>query len=394
MRFSIYLLVTLLMFTSSCKENEKKPLVKASGAPAQLTDISVENLPGAAKITYALPDDPNVLYVLAEFGDKTKKRVVKASVFSNSVLLEGFMSTDKQEVELYVVNRAEERSKPTVVEVEPETAPIVDMFGTITVEQDFGGVSISYKNEAQNPYVLYTMIKDSTGTWSTYDRLYTESETRNYSVHGLPAEPIDFGFYVMDQWQNRSDTLFKNITPLYEEELDKSTWKLYPLDNDSYDGLYDSRPVSYIWDGTAAKAFFVDPAIPNLSLPNWLTIDMGHPAMLSRIRYYQYMPSNYESWFYTRGLIEKFELWGSNDPSIDGSWDSWTLLATCESVKPSGLPVNQLSNEDIDLGISGEDFSIPYTGKSYRYIRLKTISTWGHRIGSTWGEVTLWGKPD
>lgn len=394
MKLLIFINTLLLIFFVSCKENENGPLVVTDQTPGTLKNISVENLPGAAKISYEVPDNPGVLYVEAVYSTGNGiTRTAKSSVYKNYMVLRGFNSTNEKEIKLYVVNKSENRSAQSTVKIKPLRAPIKDIFETLSVKKDVGGIVMHFYNKEKQQYVFNTLIKDSLGNWINYDRLYTNAEERTYAIYGLAAKPTDFAFYFIDEWQNHSDTLFKTLTPLYEEEIDKGLWSLYPLDNDSYEPLYSSRPITNVWDGTSKNSFFLKPTIPGLSLPNWFTIDLGQSAVLSRVKYFQYIPNNYKAWIYTRGLDKKFEIWGSNNPSIDGSWDSWTLLGTCESVKPSGLPVGQVSDEDIQQALAGEDFSLHSNGVAYRYIRIKTIETWGHRIGSTLGEITLYGQP-
>ena len=61
----------------------------------------------------------------------------------------------------------------------------------------------------------------------------------------------------------------------------------------------------------------------------------------------RYYPGKYGNTF-KAGHPKHFELWGSNNPNPDGSFDdSWVLLSEYESVKPSGGGVNDaLTTED------------------------------------------------
>src|SRR5690606_16726936 len=98
-----------------------------------------------------LPDDPDALYVEAEYVTKGKgTRVVKSSVYKNFVFLNGFYDTDERVVDLYVVNRAQQRSEPTEVTIKPLEAPIHSMFRSMEIAKDFGGVNLKFTNEAKN----------------------------------------------------------------------------------------------------------------------------------------------------------------------------------------------------------------------------------------------------
>src|SRR5690606_10417405 len=259
--------------------------------------------------------------------------------------------------------------------------------------QDFGGVNLQFDNEIGNEYVLFILTKDEEGAWNIHDRLYTSEKQPNYTSRDLVAEPQDFAFYFQDKWQNVSDTLFQTITPLYEEELDKSLWTHYLLDNDNYYSLYPNRPASNLWSQSTSN-FFMAP-YPGIELPVWITIDLGQTAVLGRMKMnaVSASTSNYQ-WFYSTGTPRIFEIWGSNNPGFDGNWDDWTLLDRFESVKPSGLPIGSNAPEDIAAGLAGEDHKFSNYDHAYRYIRFKVIQTWGSRPDIMVEELTFWGAPE
>ena len=119
------------------------------------------------------------------------------------------------------------------------------------------------------------------------------------------------------------------------------------------------------------------------------TMDLGQEAKLSRVIVWQ----RNGRYLYNHGNPRKFELWGSNDPNLDGSWDSWTKLGTFEGTKPSGLPLGEVSNEDLVYAESGEEFAIPLEAPSVRYIRFLTIETWSGSDFFHIGELKYFGKP-
>ncbi len=396
MKRIIFISTILIVFgLSRCSDIRLEPLTNNGEKPGKLSNITVTNEHGGATITYMLPDDPQLLYVEAEFLSEGtgEKRSVKSSVFKNSLTLDGFMSTDERTVQLYTVNRSEVRSDPEEVTIKPLVSPIEVAFETLHATQDFGGVNLQFDNETGNEYVLYILTKGEGNDWAVYDRLYTMEKRPNYTSRGLVAEPQDFAFFFQDKWQNTSDTLFQNITPLYEEELDKSLWKHYLLDNDNYYPLYPDRPLSNLWS-KSTKNFTMAP-YPGIELPVWFTIDLGQTAVLGRMKMnaINASTSNYQ-WFYSTGTPRAFEVWGSNDPSYDGSWDKWTLLDRFESVKPSGLPIGHNAPEDIAAGLAGEDYKFSNFDHAYRYIRFKVIQTWGSRPDIMLQELTFWGSPE
>ena len=91
--------------------------------------------------------------------------------------------------------------------------------------------------------------------------------------------------------------------------------------------------------------------------------------------------------------MKQWEVWGRNDaPSQDGSWEGWTKLMDCQSVKPSGLPVGQLSEEDRTRVAEGETFLFPKGVPEVRYIRFKVNDVWNTAEGRflTFTELTFW----
>ena len=102
--------------------------------------LKTESLPGAVKFTYTLPSDPDLLYVLAKYTNKTGKVMeFRSSFYTNSVTVEGFGDTDTYKVELYTVDRSENRSQPQIVEVVPLTPPILSCYESLSMVSDFGG---------------------------------------------------------------------------------------------------------------------------------------------------------------------------------------------------------------------------------------------------------------
>ncbi|MND70437.1 hypothetical protein D3C80_619420 [compost metagenome] len=90
--------------------------------------------------------------------------------------------------------------------------------------------------------------------------------------------------------------------------------------------------------------------------------------------------------------MRKFEIWGSNKPAADGSWDNWTKLADCESIKPSKLPGIEKNEADFAFAKAGEDFVLTEGLPKVRYIRIKVLETWGKANFATIGELNVYTK--
>lgn len=90
------LLVLSLLIVFGCEEIEREPITKDSVPPGVITSLVVENIPGGAVITYALPKETDLLYVKAEYELSNGKKVeTRSSIYASSVQVEGFGDTRK-----------------------------------------------------------------------------------------------------------------------------------------------------------------------------------------------------------------------------------------------------------------------------------------------------------
>jgi len=384
----LFLICSCFLF--SCKQDAQRVPIENDGvAPGTVSDVRVENLHGAAKITYTLPSDIDLLYIQADYErQKGVKSQQKASFVDNTMLLQGFGDTMTHEVTLYAVDRGGNMSNPVTVDIKPLLSPVQQAYDSLSYEEDFGGITVSFVNETMANLVITVMVKDSTGEWTDYDKDYTGQQNGQFLVRGLAAVPTTFGVYIQDRWGNRSDTMIKTLVPLFEEELDKTKFKVLPLDGDAK----NTWTISALWDNntTALNGFHTE---ASAGFPVSFTVDLGVTAKLSRLRTWQV----HDGREYSSGNIKEFELWGSTVPDPTGSYDGWTLLATYTIKKPSGLPVGQLSNEDIETAAAGDESVVPIDAPEIRYIRIKALSSFdspqNSRTGSAWLiELSFWGQ--
>ena len=136
----------------------------------------------------------------------------------------------------------------------------------------------------------------------------------------------------------------------------------------------------------------LDPAkLPGLSLPNWFTIDLGMKYSLAKFMVYPFATN--KNFLFRLGMPKTFEIWGTNNPSTD--WNDWTLLGSYEITKPSGLPLGQVNQVDIDVASAGIAFK--FSGQdenaSFRYIRFKTLTTWSGDVDTVLNYLRFFGQP-
>lgn len=376
----------VIMAAGGCKEEViNNPVENDGTVPGSVSNVSVENLHGGARITYSLPNDKDLLYVKAEFESKAGVvRESRGSFYTNSVLVEGFGDTETYEVKLYAVDRSENESEPVSIQINPLTPPVEEVFNSVKVSEDFGGANITFKNEFEAGIAVVVLSNDSLGQYIPVETYYTQLKDGSFSVRGFDTLKRDFGVYIRDRWNNRSDTLRVVLSPLYEAELDKGGFKEVRLPTDQPSAWGWVMP--NIWNGdVAGTGFHTDNGGPS---PQWFTFDMGTKAKLSRFKIWQR-----PGWIYTHGNPREFEIWGSNDPPSDGSWDNWVKLAECESIKPSGLGPGANTQDDVDAAARGDEFNVPIEAPAVRYIRFKNLRNWAGSGFIHFMEITIWGSP-
>lgn len=390
------LIIFITLFLVNCSEEVWRgiPTDQNAPAPPRVTDVEITPTPGGADITYKLPESDNLLYVMAEYSIKGKIYEKKSSFYSNSLLIEGFPDTCEYNIKLYSVSRDGVKSSPYNTSVTPLTPPIVSTLNSIEMNPTFGGVRVRFNNDNESDIKISILTTDSIGDLYTAETYYTKRKEGVFSIRGFDAEERMFGIYILDRWNNYSDTIFTEITPWFEEKLDKLKFKSLILPTDTYEPHASSTyTLDKLWNDVwgTSEAFHTK---PNTNIPQWFTFDMGQSARLSRFKLHHRLAGGNGSGSdgqYSAGAPQMWEVYGSNNPKPDGSWDdSWTLLGKFESIKPSGDP--KWTTEDIQYAtVDGEDCEFDDVGV-YRYLRFKINKVWGGVTYIYLSELTFWGE--
>lgn len=383
----IFYVIVCFMIISSCEEKEQGPSIKYSNQPSPVANIEINNVPGGAEITYTLPEEEDVAYVRAEYTlISGQKRRVVSSKYKNHIEISGFSRSEEKVIRLYTVDNSENSSNPVEVVIKPKDALIHSIIDSIRFYGTFGGIVFEVSNEKENELVLHTEYIDSLGMWSEIGKFYITQKFVRETVRGFEAEPVEVRVFLTDVWKNASDTIVKTITPLFEEELDKSLWTNAKLPGDFYTPHYASRPFKNIYDGSIdSRAFLSD--LKTGTIPAYFTLDLGGLYKLGRMKMWPYQA---DGWFYERFDPRYFEIYASETPSED--WSDWTLLGSFESLKPSGAPTGTVTDEDINAARNGYNFVFEPTEKTFRYFRFRTLETWSMRGGYMISELSLWGQ--
>lgn len=381
--------ICLTVMVAACKKDIHGPLTSDGATPGSVSNFSVENLPGAARITYTLPENEDVLYVQAEYervdGQITKS---KSSYYNNYVLLEGFRDSTEREVRVSVISKSGKQSAVETVKVKPRMSPIFLVRKSLQVNEDFGGLHFSYQNPVGTDVAIVT-LSDTSGTYEPVNTYYSKLKTGTFSIRGFNAESRKFGFFVRDRWGNNSDTLSLTMTPIPEVRLDRSKFRQVILPGDvPAETAWGDMSIPRLWDGSK-DGWDMWHSAPH-DIPMWITMDLGVSTQLSRVVVWQRQDET--RYMFSQNNVKKLELWGTNQPAADGSWDGWTKLVEHEVIKPSGLPIETNSAEDITAAQNGSEIIMPFH-EPVRYIRVKVIEIFqkGGRQANI-AEIAFFGK--
>jgi hypothetical protein len=417
MKRIIYLVVLLLgLSVYGCQEEERLVFSDASApAPAQVTITAITPTPGGAIIRYQFPPDKNLLAVKAVYVRNGEVCETKVSHFVDSLEIVGFGDTKTHDVEVYSIGRNEKASEPVLRQFTPLTPSILST--KISLETAFGGVGVVFSDNDAKANLTFVLMADTAGNgvWSHLQTFYAAADRGRFARRDLASKEQKFALYVRDRWDNRSDTLIQLITPLEEMKLPKTGWTDAALPTDSNypaDGDYGLWGLSNAWRGPE------EPSLNNYNpyynsfasaatspFPQHFTINLGYSAVISRMKLWPRTPSE----LYAGMAPRLIELWGSDNPPADGSWDNWFLLGKWEVFKPSGYDdtaANKVGtvtaedqqyfeyNQEYDL-VPTDEIPDPY--RSVRYIRFKTLNSFAsYQTGAIAGyvvitEMALWG---
>lgn len=387
----LFSVIWMSVWLCSCADTDeiRKPLGADATKPGVVTNTSVVNFAGGATISYSLPSDEDLQYVMAEYViNNTTKQVseAKASHYTNKVTVEGFSAAGDYEVKLYAVDKSDNKSEPVIVKIAPQAPPVQTVFNSLQLGVDFGGLNVAFNNPSEAKLAIVVITPDNNGDFIPTETLYTQMKGGSFAARGFDTLSRKFGVYVRDRWNNYSDTVFKEVKPFFEKKLDKTKFREYVLPTDEESG-YGWR-IPFVWDDLPNEPGFHTIPLSDRDMPIHFTFDLGTVAKLSRFRLWQ----RQGDWFYKHGNPRKWTMWGSEKaPNPDGSFNGWTKLMDCESIKPSGSPYGVNTGEDIAYMSAGEEFVFPLSAPKVRYIRMQIHQNWSDTKFVHFTEITFWG---
>jgi hypothetical protein len=389
------LLLTAFIIASCSKELETHtPISNDPAVPAQVSDVTVQNGNGKATISYKLPNDPKLLYVKAVYTITTGKQYeAKASYYNNSLVVEGFADTLEHEVKLYSVSRSEVHSQPTIVKINPLVAPIWQVYRSIEIKNAFGGYNLTALNASK---ANISIVVTKPNAFNEYEidnnkSVYTNVDSIISKVRGLDTFNYRYGFLVADRWGNKTDTMYNTVKPIYETQLDPAKFSKLALPGDAPQVTNGAR-LEYAWDGKLGwpNTSFTD-QVPGGSSPHMITFNTGTLAKLSRI-WIRPFPEGTRYYYLT--TMKRFEIWGSENPNLNGALDnSWVLLGSYTVKKPSGLPYGTDDANDQATAAAGFNWEIDLAAPKVKYIRIRCLENFAGGTSQSINELKVYGDP-
>jgi hypothetical protein len=383
------MLSCFLLSFFSCTEEPIGRQPVDSDAPDPVSEVTWVPTPGGAIFYYKLPDNEDLLYVKATYSrDKSIESEARASIYADSLVIEGFGDTLKKEVSLYAVDRSGNVSTPEVIkDVIPLKPNIYSVGNSLELLTDFGGIRAKWINDSRDEVAIVVLRKDSvSGEYVTFEREYSTVLNGNLAIgnSAMPSVQGDYAIYAQDRWGHVTETKYYTLTPLFLAEFDKNLFREVSLPNDAY--IVSGYPISRLWNNS--RSSFTALAAGDGTMPKSITFDIGILAQIYRIHLLGYSSAG---WELRGGEPSVFKIYGCAELDPTGSWDNWTELCDHHGVKPSGLPLGQNSAEDLAMYNAGNLFDIDQNLPKMRYIRIRVYETWGGSLAFELGEITIYG---
>ena len=396
---------------TSCEEEPRGPFVKDSTPPGPVSNAKSNPIAGGAQITYDIPADDDLLYVEGRYKRNGKQVVTRSSVYKDTLLIEGLISTEPQEVQLVAVDRSGNESAAERITINPEKSPLMKIFESFELIPDFGGPTLRYRNpnqikveillhtieEGKKTYKQSAFLEEDTGTEGSYT-------FRDTTFH---KEPFMFALEARDRWGNGTE-FFQNengLQSLREDLLDRRKMRVARLQGD-----YTQEPWgAYGWQwrnifngskssgyaGGAVSSLTDDNIVPPYTQRRFMfTADLGVTAKLSRFKFWHrggpYLFSHYNPRY--------FDIWVTDRlPEDDGAsmeaGSGWTrIIEKGEAAKPSGSPRGINTAADIAAVNAGFEYRVPLDAPDIRYFRFVMLESWQPGNGFQFMEFEFYGQ--
>lgn len=391
---AILLLCLIISSITSCDEAPVGQIPTDNIAPSGLTNVVITPEYGGALISYDLPKEEDISYVRCEYVNDGEKCSVNSSVYNPKLRIVGLSDTTEMQVSLYVVDHSENLSNAYETSFTPLPSPMKAVLKSFVVTPTYGGAKITWENPAEVLVGISFLAANDEGDLELQDIYYTSAAHGTKSLHGFTTDKRLFALSLVDKYENKSDTVKVEISPLFEEEFDKESFADGHLLGDNI-STRSNRPVSNLWDGTTDVIWHTDPAA-GYSVAQFFTVDLGVTGDLSRFVLWE----RYD-YAYSQHNLRLFDVYGTdslthdiNDDyyaDIDQWTNDWKLISECEVIKPSGSRVGTNTEEDLAASRAGFNFDFKENATNIRYLRFVVKETWAKTTAMHATEISVFG---
>lgn len=390
--------VSALLFTffTACKEE-----VVDVTPPGKVTDVSYKPTNGGAVLTFKAPSDDDLLYVKAVYVNGMGKEVFKVtSHYGDSIEIDGFKDETPQKVRLYAVDRSNNNSEPTEIELTPLKSYIYTVQQSLKLKAQLGGVSVTWNNpDCKTVFVYLNFSKGG----KIYERILSSTlSSPTLMIRGLEPENYTFSATVEDFNSNKTEAIEKGTyKPLLEQKINKSTWKV--IQNLSVDGDKWEGTIASFWDdiidtkeSNTDNSYFIINNADNGGMLKWpldIVIDLNKTVSINRFVVWQrafayHNPEqngvSTEYYYYKEENMRSFKISVSTDKLI------WIPLGTFDIGDPRDAAGN-ISPLKYKEAIDGHEFNLESISQPFRYFKFSLLSNYGSEATVCGSEITLYG---
>lgn len=440
----LFLLTSISLVFIRCENIKDWSDVTDNIPPGKISNPVVENLNGAVRITYTLPSDDDLLGVKAVFSlsEELKDQKAFSSAFRDTIDLDGFADTSERIVKLFTIDKSKNESEPVEVIIKPLTPAVNIIRQSLSVNETFGGVYVTWQNPGKADIGISLFNEDSTGQMTHNYTYFSNFEEDSYSFRGMGNTKTKFQIQIQDNWERSTYPLDTVLTPLYDayisqtDKFDALLMLQYAHSNNAeYRGdvplsaQHPSQNWAAMFDRDIWSMFNTGNQGNPLSQytekdkdgdihvkPIYWIMDLGRVCMINRMKFWMWgtrtlmmcAPKHFKIWARLEeppkvdvkdGKLNNLAYWTSW-PEVGGTdeWkNDWDCVADCWNIPPSGQTDEMLiSQEDQDWAMANgfeHDFFQQFTQTPYRYLRFEMIELWG--TTSTFvqvGDMEFWGQ--
>ena len=381
-------------FIGSCDSSDIK---EDTTAPGKLSVQSVTPTSGGGIIHYNLPADNDILFVRADYINAQGEEVYRVSSKENdSIEISGLIDTSPVTVNLSVFDTSQNQSEVVSVDFSPNRSFIFDVLESLEITSDLGGVRVNWTNDEEKTVFIYVSITAIDGD-EEIRILSSSNQNGARFVRGLAAEEQNFSIKVEDFDGNSTpDTDFGNYTPLFEEKIDKTSWRLVSslsVNGDAWEG----QTVNF-WDDivdtvstNSDNSYFIIYRSLNGGVLRWpldIVIDLNKTVKINRFKVWQRAfwyngPAN-TAYYYQAENLRSFDIYVSKDKV------EWQLLGNFDIGDPSDGSGN-IPDEKIDEAAQGHDFNLEEVSPEFRYFKFSITANYGSDTYVHGSEISLFG---